>query len=129
MKTIILGPPGTGKTTTLLDLVDEFIKSGVDTKRIGYFSFTKKAANEAKQRAVEKFGLDEKDFPYFRTLHSLARQQFAEIPVLDPKADLLMFHTQSFDKLSGPWVSDFLSQHLGPSDLSFLFWKPYFCAI
>ena len=72
MKTIILGPPGTGKTTTLLDLVDEFIKSGVDTKRIGYFSFTKKAANEAKQRAVEKFGLDEKDFPYFRTLHSLA---------------------------------------------------------
>ena len=72
MKTIILGPPGTGKTTTLLDLVDEFIKAGVDTKRIGYFSFTKKAANEAKQRAVEKFGLDEKDFPYFRTLHSLA---------------------------------------------------------
>ena len=31
---------------------------------------------------------------YFRTLHSLARQQFAEIPVLDPKADMLMFHTQ-----------------------------------
>ena len=33
MKTIILGPPGTGKTTTLLDLVDQFMKVGVDSKR------------------------------------------------------------------------------------------------
>ena len=73
MKTIILGPPGTGKTTTLLGLVDQFLKAGVDSKRIGYFSFTRKAAEEASGRAAEKFNLDaQDDLPFFRTLHSLA---------------------------------------------------------
>ena len=76
MKTIILGPPGTGKTTTLLNLVDEFIKDGIRPKQIGYFSFTKKAATEAANRAAEKFGLDvENDLSYFRTLHSYAFNQ------------------------------------------------------
>ena len=76
MKTIILGPPGTGKTTTLLNLVDQFIQDGVRPKQIGYFSFTKKAATEAASRAAEKFGLDvENDLSYFRTLHSYAFNQ------------------------------------------------------
>ena len=73
MKTIILGPPGTGKTTTLLNLVDQFIQQGVRPKQIGYFSFTKKAAREAAGRAAEKFALDtETDLYNFRTLHSYA---------------------------------------------------------
>ena len=72
MKTIILGPPGTGKTTTLLNLVDQFIQQGIRPKQIGYFSFTRKAAREAATRAAEKFGLDaEKDLENFRTLHSM----------------------------------------------------------
>ena len=76
MKTIILGPPGTGKTTTLLNLVDEFIQQGIRPKQIGYFSFTKKAATEAATRAAEKFGLDiENDLSNFRTLHSYAFNQ------------------------------------------------------
>ena len=76
MKTIILGPPGTGKTTTLLNLVDEFIQQGIRPKQIGYFSFTKKAATEAATRAAEKFGLDmDNDLSNFRTLHSYAFAQ------------------------------------------------------
>ena len=78
MKTIILGPPGTGKTTTLLNLVDQFIQQGVRPKQIGYFSFTRKAAREAATRAAEKFGLDvENDLENFRTLHSFAFKRLA----------------------------------------------------
>ena len=72
MKTIILGPPGTGKTTTLLNLVEEFLRAGTDIKKIGYFSFTRKASYEAESRAEEKFKIDKDEIPYFRTLHSLA---------------------------------------------------------
>lgn len=67
---LVLGPPGTGKTTYLLNKVDEAIKSGILPERIGFFAFTKKAAEEAKMRAFQKFG--DINLPYFRTLHSLA---------------------------------------------------------
>jgi DNA helicase-2/ATP-dependent DNA helicase PcrA len=42
--------------------------------KIGYFAFTKKAATEARDRAIQKFPHlnPDTDFPFFRTLHSLA---------------------------------------------------------
>ena len=72
---IILGPPGTGKTTTLLNIVDEAIESGVPPERIAYLAFTRKAAYEAQSRAMVRFNIDEDKLPYFRTLHSLAFRQ------------------------------------------------------
>jgi superfamily I DNA/RNA helicase len=71
MKTIVLGPPGTGKTTTLLNKVDDYLKE-TDPDKIGYFAFTQKAAYEARDRAMKQFNYTEDDLPYFRTLHSLA---------------------------------------------------------
>ena len=82
----IFGPPGAGKTTYLLDRVEKELEAGVPSMKIGYFSFTRKAANEARDRAIAKFPqLNEKtDFPFFRTLHSLAFRCLAI------KADMIM---------------------------------------
>lgn len=67
------GPPGCGKTTTLLNQVDKHLAEGVSANQIGYFAYTRKAANEARDRAVLRFHLDpQKDLMFFRTLHSLA---------------------------------------------------------
>ena len=71
----IFGPPGTGKTTTLLDMVDKALVAGVPANTIAFLAFTRKAATEAKERAAQRFNLDIKhDLPFFRTLHSLALQ-------------------------------------------------------
>ena len=59
MRTIVLGPPGTGKTTTLLNKVDDYLKQ-TDPDKIGYFAFTKKAAEEAKDRAIKKLDPEDK---------------------------------------------------------------------
>jgi superfamily I DNA/RNA helicase len=69
----VVGPPGTGKTQTLLDKVIEYKNSGTPLERIGYFAFTRKAAYEARDRFLETFPhLTKKNIKHFRTLHSFA---------------------------------------------------------
>lgn len=73
---LILGPPGTGKTTTLLNIVESKLAEGIEPEEIAFVSFTRKAAHEARDRALEKFThLKKKSFVHFRTLHSTAYHQ------------------------------------------------------
>ena len=69
--TLILGPPGCGKTYTLMGVVQESLSRGVSPWEIGFLSFTRKAVQEAAGRAANEFGFQSKDTPYFKTLHAL----------------------------------------------------------
>ena len=71
--TKIYGPPGTGKTEKLIRRAMAYIRVGTPIKSIGYFAFTRKAANEAKDRMLLKNPqYKKKELHYFQTLHSLA---------------------------------------------------------
>lgn len=52
-------------------MLDDELGSGVQPDRIGYVSFTKRAAQEAIERSCAKFGLEREELRYFRTLHSM----------------------------------------------------------
>jgi superfamily I DNA/RNA helicase len=55
--------------------MEKELAAGVDPTRICFVSFTRKAANEAAERAATKFNFDSSSLRYFRTLHSLAYRQ------------------------------------------------------
>jgi DNA helicase-2/ATP-dependent DNA helicase PcrA len=69
----IFGPPGTGKTTKILSIVEKLLDSGVSPDNIAVVSFTKKAVNEFVDRSVNKFTkFKREDFRWFKTIHALA---------------------------------------------------------
>ena len=91
---VIIGPPGTGKTTYLKNKVEEFLNAGIcTTKDIGYFSFTVRAAEEIRDRIVkdsnQKYTKETVKimYPYFSTLHSLAyrRLQLQQAQIMDDR--------------------------------------------
>lgn len=70
--TQIFGPPGCGKTTALMDILEEALRDGIHPSRIAVCSFSRKAINEFADRAVARFDVDRKQFTHMRTLHSTA---------------------------------------------------------
>ena len=68
------GPPGTGKTTTLLRKIEEHLDQGVAPDKIAFISFSVKAADEGKNRAHVRFGLGFDEMPYFCTSHAFCKR-------------------------------------------------------
>lgn len=90
---MVLGPPGTGKTTKLLTMLEQHLEAGGDPARVGFVSFSRRAIKEV----LERFGHDPDKFPHFRTIHSTA-YHFLELDrddVMQPK------HWRQFAELVG----------------------------
>lgn len=89
---IVLGPPGTGKTTRLLELLADYLKTG-SPERVAFVSFSRRAIKEAAERVGESV----ETFPHFRTIHSTAYHllNLDRDDVLQPR------HWTSFSELVG----------------------------
>lgn len=72
---ILFGPPGTGKTTDLIRITESLLETGQRPEEICFVTFTRRAANEAKNRAMDKFKFTSDQLPYFSTLHAMAFRQ------------------------------------------------------
>ena len=69
---IYLASAGTGKTSTLLNIIDNHIKEGTPLERIAFVTFTKKGAEVAQLRTAEMFNASLERLKNFRTIHSMA---------------------------------------------------------
>ena len=67
-----LGPPGTGKTQNLSNLIRNCLEDNISPERIACVSFTRKAAQESRERVCKDWGLEEDSLPHFQTLHAMA---------------------------------------------------------
>jgi len=74
MQTTIFGPPGTGKTTTLINIVKQELDNGTKPENIAFVSFSRKAAEEARDRSAAALNMGSDQMVWFRTLHSFAFQ-------------------------------------------------------
>jgi superfamily I DNA/RNA helicase len=71
-RVIWFGPPGCGKTYTLLQQLEAELKNGVSPERIAFLTFTRRARREALERVEKVLGIEARELPYFRTIHSMA---------------------------------------------------------
>ena len=74
LEKLIFGPPGCGKTFTLINVVRDALKKGTPPDKIGFVSFSRKSVEEARARVAAELNLTEEDTPWFRTLHSTGFQ-------------------------------------------------------
>jgi len=86
---LVLAGPGTGKTQTLMGRVNRLLEEGVSPRRILALTFTRRAAQELRDRLRALRG-EEAEAPQAGTLHSLCfdywKHAYSETPIVLPEA-------------------------------------------
>jgi uncharacterized protein (TIGR00375 family) len=86
---LVLAGPGTGKTQTLMGRVARLIDQGETPKRILALTFTRRAAQEMRERLKALRG-EEAELPQAGTLHALCfdywKHAYSETPIVLPEA-------------------------------------------
>lgn len=115
---MIFGAPGCGKTTRLMQILEDELKEN-DPDKIAFVSFTKKGSYEGRDRAIRKFNYKEKDFPYFRTIHSLAFRSMgmSKYDVINSK------NYKEFSKALGMNFVGYYTEDLVNNDDKYLFFE------
>ena len=116
-KTIIYGAPGCGKTHKLLSILEKLLLD-YDPRDIAFVSFTRKGTYEGRDRAVEKFGYKVSDFPFFRTLHSIAfaNGDFKRDDVINKR------HYKIFSDAMGMKFTGYYTEDFNGNDDKYLFY-------
>lgn len=76
---MLLAGPGTGKTFTVINRIEQMIENGVDASTILCLTFSDAAANEMRQRLIKKIGVKASSVDVY-TYHSFCNDVIKQYP-------------------------------------------------
>lgn len=110
----LLGPPGTGKTRSLLEYLEMELKH-VEPTRVAFMTFTRAARLEALGRT----GKTQDELPYVRTIHALCYRELGmSQEQIVKRENLMAFGKLVGEKVTGNQVDPWLAEELGQT------WEP-----
>jgi len=108
---MIFGPPGTGKTTYLMELLGKELK-GRFASKVAFASFTRQGTYEGAQRAKKQYKLSDHGLKHFRTIHSLCFKAMGT----DRSSIITKFHYRELSEKTGINFTGYYTDDFSCSD-------------